>query len=113
MSRPGLGPTHPPAVSSGVPSEGGGVIVKQTGHEVDHSPPFSAEIKNEWSYTCTSPIGLLGMDRDNFIFTFYPFCSLMAQMSGFHNPLREKHPLLEAFNQNILCIFSPLFWYII
>jgi hypothetical protein len=24
--------------------------VKQPGHEVDHSPPYSAEIKNEWNY---------------------------------------------------------------
>jgi len=23
--------------------------------DVDHSPPFSAEVKNEWSYTSTPP----------------------------------------------------------
>jgi len=27
--------------------------VKQLGREADHSPPFSAEIKNAWSYTHT------------------------------------------------------------
>jgi hypothetical protein len=25
--------------------------VKQSGHEADHSPPPSAEVKNAWSYT--------------------------------------------------------------
>jgi hypothetical protein len=29
--------------------------VKQTGHEADCSPPSSAEINNEWSYTSTPP----------------------------------------------------------
>jgi hypothetical protein len=29
--------------------------VKQTGREADHSPPSSAEVKKEWSYTSTLP----------------------------------------------------------
>jgi hypothetical protein len=28
--------------------------VKRPGREADHSPPSSAEVKNEWSYTSTS-----------------------------------------------------------
>jgi hypothetical protein len=46
----GSGPTQPPiqwvpgALSLGV---------KWPGREVDHSPPSSAEVKNEWSYTST------------------------------------------------------------
>jgi hypothetical protein len=28
--------------------------VKRSGREADHSPPFSSEVKNEWSYTSTS-----------------------------------------------------------
>lgn len=39
--------------------------VKQPQHEGDHSPPSSAMVKNEWSYTSASPICLHGMDRDN------------------------------------------------
>jgi len=27
--------------------------VKRPGHEADHSPPSSAEVKNAWSYTST------------------------------------------------------------
>jgi hypothetical protein len=27
--------------------------VKRPGRDVDHSPPFGAEVKNEWSYTST------------------------------------------------------------
>lgn len=41
--------------------------VKQgPGRKFDHSPPSSADIKNEWSFTSTSPIGLHGIDGDNF-----------------------------------------------
>jgi hypothetical protein len=28
------------------------------GHEIDHSPPYSAMVKNEWSYTSTPPVPL-------------------------------------------------------
>jgi len=41
--------------------------VKQLGHEVDHSPPPSAKVKNKWSHTSTHPKYPHGMDRDNFI----------------------------------------------
>jgi hypothetical protein len=34
-------------------------------HEVHPSPPRSAEVKNEWSYTSTPPISLHGVDGDN------------------------------------------------
>jgi hypothetical protein len=37
--------------------------------EADPSQAFSAEAKNEWSYTFTPPICLHIMDRDNFTFT--------------------------------------------
>jgi len=29
--------------------------IKQQDHNVDHSPPPLAEVKNEWSYTSTPP----------------------------------------------------------
>jgi hypothetical protein len=32
--------------------------IKRPGHEADHSPPCSAEVKNEWRYTSTPPIVL-------------------------------------------------------
>jgi hypothetical protein len=35
--------------------------VKQLGCEADHSPPSSAEVKNAWSYTSTSPLHLHGI----------------------------------------------------
>jgi hypothetical protein len=58
VSRMALEPTQlpiqwvPGALSLGV---------KQLGHEADHSPTYSAEIKNAWSYTSTPPICLHGM----------------------------------------------------
>jgi len=35
--------------------------VKRPVRETDHSPPSSAEIKNAWSYTPTSPTRLHGV----------------------------------------------------
>jgi hypothetical protein len=51
-SRPALGFTQPPiqceqwALSAGV---------KRPGHEADHSPPASAQVKKMWIYTSTPP----------------------------------------------------------
>jgi hypothetical protein len=49
MSKPALGPTKPP--TQWVPGLSQGV--KRPGHEADHSPPTSAEVKKMWIYTST------------------------------------------------------------
>jgi len=51
-SRPVLGPIQPPIQWSlrAISPE-----VRQPGREADNSPPFCAEVKNEWSYTSTPP----------------------------------------------------------
>jgi hypothetical protein len=36
--------------------------------EVNHSPPSSAEVENEWSYTSNFRVCFLGLDRDNVYF---------------------------------------------
>jgi hypothetical protein len=36
------------------------------GHDVNHSRPSSAEVKNGWSYTSAPPICLHGVDREAF-----------------------------------------------
>jgi hypothetical protein len=43
--------------------------VKQPGSEVGHSPPSSAEAKNDRSCTSTPPVCLHGVDRETFTFT--------------------------------------------
>jgi len=43
-------------------------VVKQSGHEADHSTPCTTEVKNQWTYTSVSPIRPRSLDRDNFIF---------------------------------------------
>ena len=58
-SRPAVRPTQPPIE-----------WVKGTGRDINHSPPSSAEVKNERSYTCVPPICLRGVDKENFTFTF-------------------------------------------
>jgi hypothetical protein len=42
--------------------------VKQPGHEVDHSPPSSVEVKNEWSYASAPPLFLQAVKRGKFTF---------------------------------------------
>ena len=37
---------------------------KRSEPEFKHSPPSSAEVKNEWSHTSTSPCLLYGVDRE-------------------------------------------------
>jgi len=44
--------------------------IMQPGHEINHSPPPSAEVKNEWSCTYISRASHNGMCMDNC--TFYP-----------------------------------------
>jgi hypothetical protein len=70
-ARPALRPTQPPLqwVPGALSPEG-----RRPGRETDHSPPSSAEVKNEWSYTSTPRIRLHGVvlsyekHRDNFMF---------------------------------------------
>jgi hypothetical protein len=54
-----LGPTQPPIpwVLGAAPS----LEVKRPESEAEHSPPFSAEFKNEWSYTFTLSVRLHGV----------------------------------------------------
>ena len=44
------------------------VGIKQLRCDMNLSPPSSAEVKNEWSYTSASCICLKGVDRDSCIF---------------------------------------------
>jgi len=39
---------------------------KLPGHEIHHSSSASVEIKNVWSYTCTPPTCLHGVDKESF-----------------------------------------------
>jgi len=39
------------------------------GHDVDHSPPPRAKVKNEWIFTSTTLVCFHGVDKDNFVFT--------------------------------------------
>jgi len=43
-------------------------VVERSGCGVDHSPPSSAEFKNEWSYTSAPTIRHHGVDRHSFDF---------------------------------------------
>jgi hypothetical protein len=74
-SRPDLGPTYPHmqrssrAVSSGL---------KQSRHEAEHSPLFTAEVKDECSYTSPPPIRLHGVHRDSSNFSLFVSFSVVG-----------------------------------
>jgi hypothetical protein len=40
------------------------LVVKQLGHEANHSASSSAKVNNEWSYVVTPPVCLHSMYRD-------------------------------------------------
>jgi hypothetical protein len=71
-SRPALGPTQPPIQwAPVVPSPG--TKEPPPGREAHQSPPSTAEVKNAWSYTPTTPIrlhGVVSKHKDNFTFSF-------------------------------------------
>jgi hypothetical protein len=54
--------------------------VKWPGLEVDHLPPSSAEVKNEWSYASTPAICLHGRYRDNFTLVPTYVCTYKTPM---------------------------------
>jgi len=66
-SRRALGPTQP--TIQWVPRADSSEI-KKPNCEGDHSPASSAEFKNEWSDTSTSPVCLRAAYSDNFTFKF-------------------------------------------
>jgi hypothetical protein len=58
VSRTALEPTQPHIQSVRAALSLG---VKRPGREADHSPPYSSEVKNAWSYTYTPAIRLHGV----------------------------------------------------
>ena len=60
MYRPAQGPTRYPEYQGSTPG------VKRPGREADNTPPCSAEVKHEWSYTPTPTIYLHGTGSENF-----------------------------------------------
>ena len=83
-----------------------GGVVKQQGCEVDHSPPAIAVVKNEWSYTFTSPVCLHGMDRENF--TFILFTSLRFMIT-----IRRNAKVVQGNCKNCkrTCLLTELHYY--
>jgi hypothetical protein len=79
------GPPRP--LSNGYQVLPRGGVVKQAWYEVNHSPPSSAVVKNEWSYTFTSPVCLQGMDRENFTFILFTSLTFMIKIQRNGNVL--------------------------
>lgn len=74
MTRPLLEPIQSPVQQ--VPEFFPGV--QQMGHQVDHSPSASTDIKNECSYTSAPHARLHSVDRDNFTSPPFPITLIFA-----------------------------------
>jgi len=46
-------------------------VLKRPARDVDHTPPYSAEVKSEWSHNSHPHIGLNDLDTADFAFTFH------------------------------------------
>ena len=66
--------------------------VKLLGWEFDHSPQFSAEVRNQWSYTSVSPLCLHGLHWDNCVFCCLYWTS--TELCG--RFLRHSHNIIST-----------------
>jgi hypothetical protein len=86
LSRPASGPTQPPV--QWVPGLSWGQ--RQPGRDADHTPPSSAEVKKELSYTSTHPMGPSGH------VTEFPFFTLYIWGSSSIRNLRTCHAVVKG-----------------
>ena len=99
--RPALGP----------PSLGGyrcfiqGIM--QPGRDVDHSPPSSAEFKNEWSCISSSPVCLYGLQWDNFTF-FFSCISEYPRFGLRSSPCTLRYLLYYVFFVTLFTTYSAI-----
>jgi hypothetical protein len=70
-------PTASYSIGTGVVSQRCSGLV----YEVDHSPPSSAEVENEWSCTSAPLIYHHGVHRDRFTFSIFQFTSALCHDS--------------------------------
>jgi hypothetical protein len=94
--------THPAPYPVGT---GGSFLgVKQSGREANHSPPSSAEVKNECSYTSTPQYVVMAwclvMYRDNFTFTLKCWTATFLYGLGLFLP-QNSHSSLPLIFLNI------------
>jgi hypothetical protein len=86
-------------------------VVKRSGRDVNHRPPSSADVKNEWGCTCSPCIQRRGVKRNEC--TLYQYCHCRL-CNGLH--LNKSPPWLYAVCSSELnptsrrCIM-PLFLY--
>ena len=78
-SRPALGPTQPPVIW--VPGLSRGKV--RSWRAADHSPPSSAAVMEEYSYTSTHSLGHTGPVTGSAYFTFHDnlaYCRIVLKV---------------------------------
>jgi hypothetical protein len=61
--------------------------IKQPRHEVDHSHPSNAYVKNEWSRTSPSPIYIHGVHTNNLVTCYLTACMCRILISNNMTPI--------------------------
>jgi len=75
----------------------------QTGLEVQVSPPYIAQIKNEWSYSSTHPTYFHDVDSSSFTFcTENDLQALIVSLSSHHEDMHENATLFGFSKQKKL-----------
>jgi len=86
----GMGTSPPPILQ--VPGARS-PVVKQPGHEADHSPQPCVEVKNEWSCTSTPPVSSRHAQQQLYLHLYSPEGSNMTKGYKWHIFL-EQAPIL-------------------
>jgi hypothetical protein len=75
--------------------------LKRPGREVNHPPPSSAAVKNEWRCTSAPPIFFNVVDRENFTFfllrtvtSVNVMCKFCGSILGFESNYRFQYVLI-------------------
>jgi hypothetical protein len=64
--------------------------------KIDHQPPSSAEVMNEWIHTSIPPVILHGLDKDKF-YCFFSHCVFLS----FHSALYNIESLIKLQKMHI------------
>ena len=112
LSRPALGPTQPPV--QWVPGLSRGK--ERPGRDADPTPPNSAVVKKEYSYTFTPPMGRTTCTEPQRLYNgaLYPYLYFVCSTKKFWRPRPPPHLLSETtvfggFSQNL----QTKVWYIL
>ena len=83
--------------------------VKRPGREAEHSPPSSAEIKNEWSYTPTASYAFVACKRKTFFLLYWTW-KFNIYCAGVWENCENGHADVSERIYAIIMLFTHVQW---